>query len=69
MFCWRHFDLDHAVGMIINHEESRYIKKIIIKILRDYAQRSNNLIDDALVNEVERRLLYAHTPLQQQLQP
>lgn len=57
MVCWRHLDLHESVAIIMNHEETNYIKRIIIRILRDYAKRTNNMIDDALVDEVERRLL------------
>jgi hypothetical protein len=54
--CFKYRDIHKAVALVINNEESKYIKTIVIRILRDYAKRTNNLVDDALVDEVERRL-------------
>lgn len=54
--CFKYPDIHKAVALVINNEESKYIKTIVIRILRDYAKRTNNLVDDALVDEVERRL-------------
>lgn len=54
--CFKYPDIHKAVALVINNEESNYIKTIVIRILRDYAKRTNNLVDDALVDEVERRL-------------
>ena len=56
MFCWK-LHLHQAVGLVLNNDDSKYIKRIVIRILRRYAARTTNLIDDELVNEVERRLL------------
>lgn len=61
--CFKYPDVHRAVATVINHEETNYIKVIIIRILRDYAKRTNNLIDDALVDEVERRLFAQITHL------
>ena len=58
--CFKYPDIHKAVALIINNEESNYIKTIVIRILRDYAKRTNNLVDDALVDEVEQRLFSAH---------
>lgn len=57
MLCWRHLDLHKAVAILMNNEDKRYVKKMIVRILRDYAKRTDNVIDDALVDEVERCLL------------
>lgn len=55
--CFRYPNLHRAVATIINNEESLYIKKMIIRILRHYAQKTNNTVDDAIVDELEKRLL------------
>lgn len=62
MLCWR-LDLHQAVALIFNNEDTRFIKRTIIRILRDYAKNTNNLIDDVLVDEVERRLFTPITSL------
>jgi hypothetical protein len=56
MFCWRRIDLHKAVAILMNNEDKRYVKKMLIRILRDYAKRTDNLIDDALVDQVEQCL-------------
>lgn len=61
--CFKYPDLHRAVALVINHEETTYIKKIIIRILRDYAKSTTNLVDDALVDEIEQRLLSPITHL------
>lgn len=56
MFCWPCIDLHRAVALVISNEDSKYIKRIVIRILRDYAKNTSNLVDDALVDEIERKL-------------
>lgn len=54
--CWRKIDLHKAVAVMITNEDKRYVKKMIVRILRDYAKKTDNLVDDALVDQVERCL-------------
>jgi len=56
MFCWPCIDLHQAVALVVSNEDTRYIKRIVIRILRDYAKNTSNLVDDALVDEIERKL-------------
>jgi len=49
-------DVHKAAAVIINNEDTRFIQRIIIQILRHYAEKTTNTVDDALVDEVERRL-------------
>ena len=49
-------DLHKAVAVMITNEDKRYVKKMIVRILRDYAKKTDNLVDDALVDQVERCL-------------
>jgi hypothetical protein len=50
-------DIHRASAVMTNYENTRFVKYIIIQILRDYANYSDNLIDDAIVDEIQRRLL------------
>jgi hypothetical protein len=61
--CFKYNDLHRAVALVIDHEDTRYIKRIIIRILRDYAKTTENTIDDTLVDEIEKRLLFPTPPL------
>lgn len=54
--CWKNYDLTRAVAKVIRHENSNFIKYVILRILRDYAAQTTNTIDNDLVDEVERRL-------------
>lgn len=55
---FRKTDLPKALADVMNHQEEQYVKRIMIQILRRYARSTTNRIDDALVDEIETRLLY-----------
>jgi hypothetical protein len=52
-------NLHRAVGVLIQNEDTVFVKRIIIRILRHYAKSTATAIDDELVDEIQRRL----TPL------
>ena len=59
MCIWfRKLDLPKALANVMNHQEEAYVKRVIIQILRRYAYSTTNTIDDALVDEIETRLLF-----------
>lgn len=62
-FLFRKLDLPKALADVMNHQEEMYVKRIIIQILRRYAQSTTNRLDDALVNEMEHRLLFPEPPI------
>lgn len=57
-FLFDKVDLSKALADVMNHQEETYVKRIIIQILRRYAQSTTNRIDDAFVDEIELRLLF-----------
>ena len=59
---WEYFrgvPLYKSIENIIKNEDTLFIKAVIIEILRDYAKKTDNLVDDALVDEFEKRLLFS----------
>lgn len=42
----------------MNHQHERHVKRMVISVMRRYAQTTDNKVDDALVDELEKRLLY-----------
>ena len=55
---FRKVDLPKALADVMNHQEEQYVKRVVVQILRRYARSTTNRIDDALVDEIETRLLY-----------
>lgn len=49
-------DLTRAAAILINHEHERFAKAVVIRILRDYAKTTDNLVDDDLVDLLEEAL-------------
>lgn len=56
MWCCPSTDITVAVAMIINHQEDPYLKRIVVRIMQNYANTTSNTIDNELVDEIERRL-------------
>lgn len=55
---WRKNDLSKSFADIMNHQHERHVKRMVISVMRRYAQTTDNKVDDALVDELEKRLLY-----------
>ena len=49
-------DISKAVSVVINHQEEMFIKRIVIRIMQNYANTTTNDIDNALVDEIEKKL-------------
>jgi hypothetical protein len=62
-FLFRKLDLSKALADVMNHQEEMYVKRVIIQILRRYAKSTTNRLDDALVDEMELRLLFLEPPI------
>lgn len=56
MWCFKEYTLAKARRKILNHENSPFVKRLLIEILKDYAKDTSNCIDDALVKEFEKRI-------------
>ena len=57
MSCWpKSYDISEAVAVVINHQEEAFMKRMIVRILQNYANSTTNDIDNALVDEIEKRL-------------
>jgi len=56
MFCWPKYDLSEAIAVVINHQEEAFIKRMIVRLLQNYANTTTNDIDNAMVDEIEKRL-------------
>lgn len=54
--CGSKNDISQAVAIVINHQEEAFMKRMIVRILQNYANTTTNTIDNALVDEVEKRL-------------
>jgi len=59
--CGSQNDISEAVAMVINHQEEAFMKRMIVRILQNYANTTTNTIDNALVDEVEKRLFSRHS--------
>lgn len=55
--CFRQADVYDAVAVVINHQDSPFIKRIVIHMLRHYANDPSNPLDRDTVEIVEKRLL------------
>lgn len=64
--CWlfRKPDLSKTLADLMTHQEEKFVKITIIAMMRRYARTTSNTIDDALVDEIQRRLLmtYRYSP-------
>lgn len=40
----------------MNHQEEDYLKRIVVRMMQNYANTTTNDIDNALVDEIEKRL-------------
>ena len=49
-------EISKAVSVVINHQEEMFIKRIVIRIMQNYANTTTNDIDNALVDEIEKKL-------------
>jgi len=56
MFCWPKYDLTEAIALVINHQEEAFIKRMIVRVLQNYANTTTNDIDDAMVDTIEKCL-------------
>lgn len=60
MFSWCGTKLDptRAIAVVMNHQNELYMKRMIIRILQNYANTTDNDIDNEVVDIIERMLLY-----------
>lgn len=54
--CNKQYDLSKAIAIVMNHQEEEYLKRIVVRIMQNYANTTTNDIDNALVDEIEKRL-------------
>ena len=48
--------MSEAIAVVINHQEEAFIKRMIVRLLQNYANTTTNDIDNAMVDEIEKRL-------------
>lgn len=56
LLCW-HQDISKAMIAVINHQDEFYIKRLVCRILRHYANATDNTLDDEMVDIIEMHLL------------
>lgn len=56
MFCWPKWDVTEAIAVVMNHQEEAFIKRMVVRIMQNYANTTTNDIDNVLVDEIEKRL-------------
>lgn len=49
-------DMTKASAVFFNNRNSSFVKRMMIKIMEEYAQSTDNTIDDALVKIIKERL-------------
>lgn len=55
--CFRQHDVYDAVAVVINHQDTPFIKRIVVHMLRHYAHDPSNPLDRDTVDIVEKQLL------------